>query len=327
MFWLGHAPPPVSTKCGQRDPTRDESEGDAPGTRGALGTPLTSQSPGCLAPSELITHRYVGWAALHSLLATTLSARLAADQTRPDPSAPAVAMRSPPALNATATLVGRGAPPSAPVAADHTRDDPSRPAVAMRSPSGLNTRRSPSRRRRYSCRDCCVDEPGEKVVIRCGRERVAMLARVAAGGPKRELGTISRARWPTTSTTPRTTLRLTREAASAPHQRRRGAAPWGPRTGFVQASSCLEDTNDEVALSVATVWEIAINGRPVKVTLLDCWATALARRGFGPMPVTAAHAAAVEHLPFRCRTSSALLHFGYPGAFGEPPLTAGGRRD
>ena len=78
-------------------------------------------------------------------------------------------------------------------------------------PSGLNTRRSPSRRRRNSCRDCCVDEPGEKVMIRCGRERVAMLARVAAGGPKRELGTISRARWPTTSTTPRTTLRLTRE--------------------------------------------------------------------------------------------------------------------
>ncbi len=56
-----------------------------------------------------------------------------------------------------------------------------------------------------------------------------------------------------------------------------------PRTGFVQASSCLEDTNDEAALSVATVWEIAITGRPVKVTLLDCWATALARRGFGPM--------------------------------------------
>lgn len=161
----------------------------------------------------------------------------------------------------------------------------------------------------------CVDEPVEKVMIRCGRERVAMLARVTAGGPKRELGPILRARWPTTSTTPWTTLRL--HVKQLPLHTNVGVRLLLGDRG--QASSrrraASTDTNDEVALSVATVWEIAISGRLVNVTLLDCWSTALARRGFGPMPVTAAHAAVVEHLPFRCRTSSALLHFGLSRRF------------
>jgi PIN domain nuclease of toxin-antitoxin system len=63
----------------------------------------------------------------------------------------------------------------------------------------------------------------------------------------------------------------------------------------------LEDTNNEVALSAATVWEIAIKRSLQKVTLPDGWAVALRRLGFDPMPVTAIHAAAVERLPWHHR--------------------------
>ena len=67
------------------------------------------------------------------------------------------------------------------------------------------------------------------------------------------------------------------------------------------AVQALEDTNNEVALSAATVWEIAIKRSLQKVTLPDGWAVALRRLGFDPMPVTAIHAAAVERLPWHHR--------------------------
>jgi len=63
----------------------------------------------------------------------------------------------------------------------------------------------------------------------------------------------------------------------------------------------LEDTNNEVALSAASVWEIAIKRSLGRVTLPDGWAAALQRLRFDPMPVTAIHAAAVERLPWHHR--------------------------
>lgn len=67
------------------------------------------------------------------------------------------------------------------------------------------------------------------------------------------------------------------------------------------AIRALEDQDNAVALSAATVWEVAIKRSIGKVTLPDGWAGALARLGFEPMPVTAFHAQAVEHLPWHHR--------------------------
>lgn len=67
------------------------------------------------------------------------------------------------------------------------------------------------------------------------------------------------------------------------------------------AVQVLEDTRNEVALSAASVWEIAIKRSLGKVTLTDGWAEALRRLRFQPMPVTAIHAAAVEQLPLHHR--------------------------
>jgi PIN domain nuclease of toxin-antitoxin system len=63
----------------------------------------------------------------------------------------------------------------------------------------------------------------------------------------------------------------------------------------------LEDMSNEVALSAATVWEIAVKRSLGKLTLPDGWAGALGRLGFDPMPVTAIHAAAVERLAWHHR--------------------------
>jgi len=45
----------------------------------------------------------------------------------------------------------------------------------------------------------------------------------------------------------------------------------------------LEDTANDVALSTASVWEIAIKRSLGKVTLPDGWAAALGRLRFDPM--------------------------------------------
>ena len=76
-----------------------------------------------------------------------------------------------------------------------------------------------------------------------------------------------------------------------------------------------------------TVWEIATDGRLVKVTLLDCWQRRLRDAG-------SVRCQSRPYTPLRpsiCRFDVELLPLcsisGYPGAFGEPPLIAGGRRD
>jgi PIN domain nuclease of toxin-antitoxin system len=68
-----------------------------------------------------------------------------------------------------------------------------------------------------------------------------------------------------------------------------------------RAVHALEDTANDVAVSAASVWEIAIKRSLGKLTLPDGWTTALSRLGFDPMPVTAIHAAAVEDLPWHHR--------------------------
>ncbi len=67
------------------------------------------------------------------------------------------------------------------------------------------------------------------------------------------------------------------------------------------AVQALEDSANAVALSAASVWEIAIKRSLAKLTLPESWAEALRRLGFDPMPVTAMHAAEVERLPWHHR--------------------------
>ena len=67
------------------------------------------------------------------------------------------------------------------------------------------------------------------------------------------------------------------------------------------AVEALEDERNDVAVSAATVWEIAIKRSLGKLTIDDGWAAALGRLGFQPMPVTAIHAEAVERLPWHHR--------------------------
>jgi PIN domain nuclease of toxin-antitoxin system len=64
------------------------------------------------------------------------------------------------------------------------------------------------------------------------------------------------------------------------------------------AVAAMEDERNEIAVSAASVWEIAIKRSLRKLTIEDRWATALTRLGFDPMPVTAIHAQAVEALPW-----------------------------
>ena len=68
-----------------------------------------------------------------------------------------------------------------------------------------------------------------------------------------------------------------------------------------EAVSALEDEQNEVAVSAATVWEIAIKRSLGRLTISDGWAATLGRLGFDPMPVTAIHAEAVERLPWHHR--------------------------
>ncbi len=67
------------------------------------------------------------------------------------------------------------------------------------------------------------------------------------------------------------------------------------------AIEALEEQRNAVALSAASVWEIAIKRSLGKLKIGEGWAAALGRLGFDPMPVTAIHAAAVERLPWHHR--------------------------
>jgi PIN domain nuclease of toxin-antitoxin system len=62
------------------------------------------------------------------------------------------------------------------------------------------------------------------------------------------------------------------------------------------AVEALEDERNELALSAASVWEMAIKRSLGKLRIADGWAATLRRLGFDPMPVTAIHAEAVEQL-------------------------------
>jgi PIN domain nuclease of toxin-antitoxin system len=68
-----------------------------------------------------------------------------------------------------------------------------------------------------------------------------------------------------------------------------------------EAVGALEDERNEVAVSAASVWEIAIKRSLGKLTIADGWAATLGRLGFSPMPVSAIHAEAVERLPWHHR--------------------------
>jgi PIN domain nuclease of toxin-antitoxin system len=68
-----------------------------------------------------------------------------------------------------------------------------------------------------------------------------------------------------------------------------------------EAVEALEDEHNEVALSAASVWEIAIKRSLGKLTIVSGWGATLTRLGFDPMPVTAIHAQAVESLPWHHR--------------------------
>ena len=67
------------------------------------------------------------------------------------------------------------------------------------------------------------------------------------------------------------------------------------------AVESLEDERNEITLSAASVWEIAIKRSLGKLTVADGWAAALGRLGFEPLPVTALHTEAVERLPWHHR--------------------------
>jgi PIN domain nuclease of toxin-antitoxin system len=68
-----------------------------------------------------------------------------------------------------------------------------------------------------------------------------------------------------------------------------------------KAREALEDERNRVAVSAASVWEIAIKRSLGKLTIEDRWARALGRLGFDPLPITSIHAEAVEHLEWHHR--------------------------
>jgi PIN domain nuclease of toxin-antitoxin system len=67
------------------------------------------------------------------------------------------------------------------------------------------------------------------------------------------------------------------------------------------AQEAVRDGSNAVSVSAVSVWEIAIKRSLGKLTIEDRWAKALARLGFGPMPITALHAEHVERLPWHHR--------------------------
>ena len=67
------------------------------------------------------------------------------------------------------------------------------------------------------------------------------------------------------------------------------------------AAQAMENEHNEVAVSAASVWEIAIKRSLGKLTIEDRWAKTLTRLGLQPLPVTALHAEAVESLPWHHR--------------------------
>jgi PIN domain nuclease of toxin-antitoxin system len=59
----------------------------------------------------------------------------------------------------------------------------------------------------------------------------------------------------------------------------------------------LTDDSNRILLSAAVIWEIAIKRLLGKLTVPDEYLSLLLDAGVQPLPVSVAHAAAVEHLP------------------------------
>lgn len=67
------------------------------------------------------------------------------------------------------------------------------------------------------------------------------------------------------------------------------------------ALEALEDDRSSIFVSAASVFEIAVKKSLGRLRLSDDWARSLPRIGLEPLPVTALHAEAVEHLPWHHR--------------------------
>lgn len=67
------------------------------------------------------------------------------------------------------------------------------------------------------------------------------------------------------------------------------------------AVEALERSDNRVALSAVSYWEIAIKRSVGKLDLAKGWSAALTRLRFEPMPITARHAEWVEQLPWHHR--------------------------
>ena len=65
-----------------------------------------------------------------------------------------------------------------------------------------------------------------------------------------------------------------------------------------RALAALEDDANEVLLSAAVVWEVAIKRSLGKLEAPDDFAPTLLSAGVRPLPVRVEHAAAVERLPW-----------------------------
>jgi PIN domain nuclease of toxin-antitoxin system len=79
------------------------------------------------------------------------------------------------------------------------------------------------------------------------------------------------------------------------------AALWwlvGDRRFGERALAALEDDANEVLLSAAVVWEVAIKRSLGKLDAPDDFAPTLLSGGVRPLPVRVEHAAAVERLPW-----------------------------
>ncbi len=76
----------------------------------------------------------------------------------------------------------------------------------------------------------------------------------------------------------------------------------GDKAAVSETAKCaLQDERNSISISAVSVWEIAIKRSVGKIEIADGWARTLARLDFDPMPVTAEHAAQVEHLPWHHR--------------------------
>lgn len=93
------------------------------------------------------------------------------------------------------------------------------------------------------------------------------------------------------------------------------------------ATEALEDADNTLAVSAASVWEIAIKRSLGKLEIEDRWAAALTALDVEPLPVTALHAARVEDLPWHHRDPFDRLLIAQAQIEDAPLVSADGRLD